>query len=223
MVDLYRVGFAHESVGLDGRFDKPVWNQVPSLEFFLPVTCGKPLSLTQAKMLWDSQYLYVVFRAYDKDIWSYLTERDATTCHEDVLEIFLQTHPGREPYFNFEINALGTVYDAYNLKRNAGGGDHHRWSRWNCAGLKTAVTIKGTLNDPSDVDEYWDLEVAVPFAELPTWEGKPPRPGDAWRFHLARYDYSVYLPDGVELQSCTKLSRVDFHRYEEWMNLEFTK
>jgi hypothetical protein len=79
------------------------------------------------------------------------------------------------------------------------------------------------LNDPSDVDEYWQLEVAIPFADLPTLDGRAPRAGDQWLFHLARYDYSVYLPEGVELSSCAPLRKVDFHRYEDWITLRFVK
>jgi hypothetical protein len=188
----------------------------------LPVTHEEPLSKTEGRILWDDRCLYVGFKAHDKDIFSYFTERDSRTCDEDVLEVFLKPDAAKDPYYNFEINAINTVYDALNLKRGAGGSDHHRWSRWDCAGLKSAVFIQGTLNDPSDVDEFWQLEVAIPFAGLPTLTG-PPRVGDRWLFHLARYDYSVYLPEGVELSSCAPLTRVDFHRYEHWISLHFVR
>jgi hypothetical protein len=182
----------------------------------------RPISRTEGRLLWDDDYLYVAFCAQDKDIFSYYTDRDSATCNEDALEIFLKPAADKDPYYNFEINALNTVYDALNLKRGAGGPDHHRWSRWDCAGLKSAVVIKGTLNDPSDIDECWQLEVAIPFAALPTLD-RPPRIGDRWLFHLARYDYSVYVPEGVELSSCAPLTEVDFHRYEDWIGLRFVK
>ena len=51
--------------------------------------------------------------------------------------------------------------------------------------LKSAVTIEGTLNDCRDEDEYWQLEVAIPFAGLPTLAGRTPQVGDQWRFHLS--------------------------------------
>ncbi len=81
--------------------------------------------------------------------------------------------------------------------------------------LYTREKIKRTLNNPEDRDEYWQLEAAIPFTSLPTLKGKIPKNGDTWLFHLSRYDYSVYLPGGVELSSCALLTRVDFHRYEE--------
>jgi hypothetical protein len=212
-----------EPIKIDGLLDEPQWQRAKLVDFMIPVTHEMPLSKTEARLLWDDDYLYVAFKAYDKDIYSYFTERDSHTCYEDVLEIFLKPAPTEDPYYNFEINALNTVYDAFNVQREAGGPDHHRWNRWNCEGLRSAVTIKGTLNDWQDIDEYWQLEVAIPFAELPTLKGTSPRPGDQWLFHLARYDYSVYLPDGLELSSCAPLSEVNFHRYEDWIPLKFVK
>ena len=218
----YRCPFISEPMKIDGLLNEPAWQRAKPLNFMVPVTFENARSETEARLLWDREYLYVGFRAYDKDIWSYYTERDDPTCHEDVLEVFFKTDPTKEPYYNFEINALGTVYDAYNLRRQGAGGGH-RWSQWNCEGLKVGVHVEGTLNDPEDVDEYWQLEVAIPFAELPGLKGNTPKPGDEWLFHLARYDYSVYLPEGVELSSCARLSEVQFHRYEDWLTLRFEK
>ena len=60
------------------------------------------------------------------------------------------------------------------------------------------VHIEGTLNDHEDEDEFWQLEAAIP------------EPGDEWLFHLSRYDYSVYLPEGVELSSWPPYQRFSF-------------
>ncbi len=220
---IYHCPYISEPINVDGLLDETAWQQAKPLSLVIPVSHQKPISKTEAKLLWDDNYLYVGFKAYDKDIWSYFTERDSTTCNEDALEVFLKPHLQENPYYNFEINALNTVYDAFNIRRNAGGDDHHRWSRWNCEGLKSAVHIKGTINNWQDVDEYWQLEVAIPFAELPTLKGTGPVAGDKWLFHLSRYDYSVYLSAGVELSSTAPLSKVDFHRYEDWSTLEFVK
>ena len=218
----YRCPFISEPIKIDGLLDEPAWQHAKPLSFIVPVTFENAASETEARLLWDREYLYVSFKAYDKDIWSYYTQRDDSTCQEDVLEVFFKTDPQEEPYYNFEINALGTVYDAYNLRRQTAG-DDHRWSKWDCEGLKVGVHIEGTLNNLEDEDEYWQLEVAIPFADLPSLKGRIPEPGDEWLFHLARYDYSVYLPEGVELSSCARLSEVNFHRYEDWLTLRFEK
>lgn len=218
----YCCPFISEPIKIDGFLDEPVWQNAKPLDFSIPVTFKSPLSKTEARLLWDKRYLYVGFNAYDKDIWGYYTERDEYTYNEDVLEIFLKTDPEKEPYYNFEINALGTVYDAFSIRRRSAG-SRHRWGKWNCEGLEVGIHIEGTLNKWEDEDEYWQMEVAIPFAGLPDLKGKIPQPGDEWLFHLSRYDYSVYLPEGVELSSCARFSQVDFHRYEDWPTFRFEK
>ncbi len=219
----YECAFTDSPVRVDGSLDKQAWRKAGVLDFMLPVTHRKPLSKTEGRLMWDEKYLYVGYRAFDKDVWSYHTKRDSLTCEEDVLEIFFKTDPREEPYYNFEINALGTVYDAFSPRRNALAGGHRRWGQWNCRGLKVGVHVEGTLNDPSDVDEYWQLELAIPFASLPTLNGKPPACGDTWLFHLSRYDYSVYLPEGMELSCSSPLTMADFHRCDDWQPLTFKK
>ncbi|MCA1810066.1 MAG: carbohydrate-binding family 9-like protein [Lentisphaerae bacterium] len=164
----YHCMFTETPVVIDGVLDDPVWQKAPLVSMATYGKRERPLSLTEARMAYDRDYLYVAFKAYDEDIWSYLTERDSSTASEDVLEVFFKTHPERPAYFNFEINALGTVYDAYHVRR-AGTPErpqsffYKRWMRWDCEGLRMAINIHGTLNDPTDRDEYWIMEVAIPF------------------------------------------------------------
>jgi hypothetical protein len=225
MIEPYQCHFTSVPLTIDGKLDEASWEKAANIAFYIPKTNATPVSLTEAKALWDDDYLYVGFKAYDKDIWSYFTERDSTTCQEDVLEVFIKPSEETETYYNFEINALNTVYDAMNLKRNAGGPAHHRWRRWDCDGLKSAVLIKGEINNPDVIDEYWQLEIAIPFKSLPTLKGNCPKPGSQWRFHLARYDYSIHLDAGVELSSSADFKNwsAGFHGFEYWNTLEFVK
>ncbi len=224
--EAYECHFILEPIRIDGLLNKPAWEKAPTLEFFVPVSHATPQSLSYGKLLWDEKYLYAGIKAYDKDIWAYHTERDSPTYTEDVLEVFLKPREDESAYYNFEINPLGTVYDAFNVRRGAGGPDDHRWSRWSCEGLLVGIDIKGTLNKWDDIDEYWCLEIAIPFASLPSLKGRVPISGETWKFHLARYDYSVYLDDGVELSSSAKFNTTEgsfFHRHEEWQTIRFIR
>ncbi|MDO9543468.1 MAG: carbohydrate-binding family 9-like protein [Kiritimatiellia bacterium] len=220
LLEAYRCPYSSIPITVDGELNEPVWEKAKTISLAIPVWFEEPISKTEAKIVYDKDFLYVAFKAYDQDIWGYLTERDSSTCSEDVLEIFFKTDPAKDPYFDFEINALGTVYDAYTVKRHFAGGGR-RWAHWDCAGLKVASKVKGTINDVTDKDEFWILEVAIPFAELPTLGGKSPVKGANWLISLARYDYSIYLPEGRELTSCAPLSKLDFHWHEDWRNLIF--
>jgi hypothetical protein len=204
-------------IAIDGKLDE--WKSIPSVNFYVPASAEKLVRKAEGKVLWDDKYLYIAMKTWDKDIWSYMTERDSPVCHEDVLEAFINPNTKDVPYYAFEINAIGTVYDACFLQNMTCMGS--RWKLWNCRGLKIGTSIKGTLNNPGDIDEYWSLEMAIPFSSL---TGKAPKYEDEWTFQLAGYDYSVYLPpEGVELFVSIPLSKVDFHMPAEWQTLRFVQ
>lgn len=216
----YSATFTSEPIMIDGNLDEAAWQRAEIISAFMrPATYEPAVSRTEARILWDTNTLYLAFKAYDKDVWGYFEERDDMACREDVLEVFLQPDPLRETYYNFEINAKGTCLDGYHVKPRSGMG--RRWTLWDCPELRIATSVEGTLNNWQDEDSCWQLEVAIPFASLPSLGGKAPSAGDVWAFHLSRYDYSVYLEESPELTSCAPLSKASFHLYEDWVPLVF--
>ena len=206
---------------VDGQFDEATWQHAQAIPMIVPITGAVPLSRATAKVAWDDRYFYVAFEAADEDIWSTLTQRDQQTCTEDAFEVFLKPIADRYGYANIEINALGTVMDAMPLSKVGGGDSSHRWRAWTCQGIKVGISIQGTLNNLTDKDIGWKMEVAIPFDELLPISERLPRAGDLWSFLLAHYDHSVYLPGGVEASSIASLSVFSFHPSAEWRQLRF--
>ncbi len=199
---------------IDGTLSESSWNSARTLPFFIPVSLEQPESRTGAKLLWDDKYLYVGFEARDLDLQAQRTKRDSDVFRDDVLEIFIQPDTDAPRHHNFEINPRGTLHDGF-----AGGGDQ----TWNIEGIQIGIQLRGTLNNDSDRDQGWSLEVAIPFSELPDLSKPKPETGDRWRFHLARYDYSKYLEEGKELSSTAPLSKIHFHYRPDWIELVFQK
>jgi len=172
--------------------------------------------------LWDDEYLYVAFWVSEPEVRAKLAERDSLVWTENDVEIFIG---GEDCYYEFEINALGTVYEVFYIWQDAlkkgvrfdvpefdllkrkvdvlGGfqdglryGKHPRGARWafmdyDVPGLRAAVEVRGTLNDPSDVDEGWTAEIAFPWSGLRHLAGSrpvPPRAGDVWRMDFSRFE-----------------------------------
>jgi hypothetical protein len=51
--------------------------------------------------------------------------------------------------------------------------------------MRSAVRLKGTAANSDDVDDSWQVEVVIPFADL----GQPaPKPGDVWRANFYRFN-----------------------------------
>ena len=78
-------------------------------------------------------------------------------------------------YYELEINALGTEFDLFLDKPYRSGGSAH--IAWDMEGLRTAVRLDGTINDPSDEDRGWTVEIAIPWAALPAPGRGCGRPG----------------------------------------------
>jgi hypothetical protein len=152
--------------------------------------------------------------------------------HDNDFEVFIDPNGDRNEYYEFEINALNTGWDLFLPKPYRDGGKAQ--NSWDIVGLKTAVHINGTLNDPSDQDKGWSVELALPWKALAEYAHKaaPPNDGDEWRVNFSRVEWQheivagkyrkvantkednwVWSPQGV----------VDMHRPEMWGKVRFAK
>lgn len=78
---------------------------------------GEPGLLdTRAAALWDEQNFYVSFWIEEPFIEAHQTERDSLVFLENDVELFID---GGDCYYEFEINALGTVYEVFFVWRDA--------------------------------------------------------------------------------------------------------
>ncbi|UFH55268.1 carbohydrate-binding family 9-like protein [Spirosoma sp. KNUC1025] len=111
-------------------------------------------------------------------------------------------------------------------------GKHPRGLRWaflnyDMPDLQTAVRVAGTLNDNSDIDTGWSLEIAIPWKSL-TWlangRNLPPQPGDEWRMFLGRFQ--KLMVSGAEVQPhpamvMTPHGQYDTHQPDSWSRIVF--
>lgn len=109
-------------------------------------------------------------------------------------------------------------------------GTHPRGLRWaflnyDMPGLQTAVHIDGTLNDNSDIDQGWTLEIGIPWDSLTllaNGRSLPPRSGDVWRMFLGRFQKLIV--SGQEVQPhpamvMTPHGLYDTHQPEKWSEI----
>jgi hypothetical protein len=75
-------------------------------------------------------------------------------------------------------------------------GKHPRGKRWafldwDFPGMRSAVHVDGTLNDNTDVDKGWTVELAFPWKGmglLADGRSLPPNDGDTWRMDFSRFE-----------------------------------
>jgi hypothetical protein len=179
---------------IDGRLDEPAWRKAPRSPRFVDLIRGTPaIHDTRAAVLWDDDYLYVGYWVEEPVVAATLTERDSLVWTENDVEVFIA---GQDAYYEFETNALGTIYEAFfiwddareragysklpEFQRDAPGArpwngvgytTHPRGMRtgyfqYDLPGVRCAVHVDGTLNDNSDRDRGWTAELAFPWASL---------------------------------------------------------
>ncbi len=190
---------APEPLTIDGKLNEPAWKKVYWSEDFVDIegkSRPKPRFKTRVKMLWDDNYFYVGAELEEPHVWATLTERDSIIYQDNDFEVFIDPDGDTHNYYELEINALNTVWDLFLVKpyRDGGPAIHS----WDIQGLKTAVHIDGTLNNPADRDRGWTVEIAIPWEVLK--EAAPfkkrPEPGDLWRVNFSRVEYRTVVEGG---------------------------
>jgi hypothetical protein len=190
--------YTDEQIFIDGNLDKKVWQQAEWTDLFVDIEGDKkpfPSQNTKVKMLWDSTYLYVAAQLDEEHIWAYLENHDDIVYHDNDFEIFIDPDNDAKNYFEFEINAKKTVFDLFLPfpYRHSSFALHN----WDFKGIKYAVQIDGTLNNGSDKDKKWTVEVAIPFTDLSFGldNGKPD-PDKLWRINFSRVQWDTKWENG---------------------------
>ena len=190
---------AKEPLVLDGNIEKSFWEAAPFTDCFVDIEGDKrekPRFTTRVKMMWDDENLYIGAVLEGDEIWATLTERDCVIFYDNDFEIFIDPDSDTHQYFEFEMNALGTVWDLMLTKpyRDFGGSTVNGWD---IHGLKCAVFIDGELNSPGADNRRWMAEVVIPFDALKEGNGgKKPAAGDYYRVNFSRVQWDVETEDG---------------------------
>lgn len=184
---------------IDGKLDDAAWARAPWTQNFIDIegqTKPIPRFRTRAKMLWDDTYLYIAAEMEEPNLWATYDRHDMVIFHEHDFEVFLDPDGDTLHYFEFEMNALNTGWDLYLPKPYNKGGKAD--NGWEMPGLKTAVHLKGTLNNPADKDEGWTLEIAMPWTAFNRGPrpAVAPKPGEQWRINFSRVEWQIDVVDG---------------------------
>lgn len=188
---------------IDGRLDDAAWAKAPWSEAFVDIEGDAkptPTWRTRMKIAWDRNCLYLAAELEEPHLWATLTTRDAVIYHDHDFEWFIDPDGDAKRYFEFEINALGTVWDLFLDKPYRVGGKAD--NRWTITGLRSAVHLDGTLNDPGDRDRGWSVEMAIPWAALADGGRTkvPPTSGSRWRVNFSRVEWDLDIAGGAYLK-----------------------
>ena len=191
---------ADSPVVIDGKLDDIAWERSDWTESFVDIEGDlkpKPFYDTKAKMLWDDNYFYFGVEMEEPHIWATLKERDAVIYYDNDFERFLDPDGDTHNYYELEVNAYETEWDLILL---APYHDHDKVAldSWDIPGLLTKVNIDGTLNDPSDMDKGWSVEIAIPWKAFYNnyRSNESPKDGEQWKVNFSRVQWDVDIIEG---------------------------
>ena len=106
-----------EPLIVDGNLTESVWLKAPKSPRFVDMVTGDPAFFdTRAAALWDDNNLYIGFWIEEPFVEAQLTKRDALIFMENDVEVFID---GGDCYYEFEINALNTIYEVFFIWQDA--------------------------------------------------------------------------------------------------------
>ena len=210
---------AQGPITLDGKADEPTWASATSAALVTAEGGPDVKGATTALLSWDDQYLYAFVQATDSDVWSEYGTQDEPIWKSDVVELFIDADGNGRGYVELQVSPKNVHFDSWFPGGRAPSGELDYDS-----GMRSAVVVRGTLDNRDDDDEGWDAEIAIPLAAV---KGKdagmnvrvPPQPGDVWRLNVVRVDY----PRGERpaAASWNRIRYSDFHSLDRMVPVQF--
>lgn len=117
------------------------------------------------RSLWDNDSLYFAFDVKDKHLMACRNEKDHPLLYlDDMIEVLIDANNDKEECWNtddivYHINLLGQKKDDRGTKKCL---TDPEWD----GKANYKVWLSGTLNDSTDVDNGYKVEIAIPWKEL---------------------------------------------------------
>lgn len=127
--------------------------------------------------LWDDRFFYAGFEVQDPDVQGTNAAHMSNPWEDDSIEVFLETDGAASP---------NRTPNTFQMSGSAAGGSSFLIGENGIAAPKKIFTFKfakrvqGTLNNSSDRDAGYIVELAIPWSEL----GGPPKSGQVMGFNV---------------------------------------
>ena len=179
--EIYHAKPVREKVIVDGNWDKAAWKEIQ------PVTIANRMGKepmfrpsTEAKLLFDEQNIYLIFRVRDKFVKSTVTTTNGAVSHDSCVEFFFSPNPAQPGhYFNLEVNAGGTPLIFFVTKPRK---EYIKLPDTLIEKIEIAHSLPAVVNPEIQEEVTWTIECRVPLQILKSFtDVATPGPGVRWR------------------------------------------
>src|SRR5438477_12813930 len=91
----------------------------------------------------------------DTDLFALEKQHDGMTWDNDVFELFFKPADDKPGYYEFQVNAAGTIMDMFLPRRGAGGSQ--RFKKDGTFHIDGKVVLRGTPNTWPDRNAGWPV------------------------------------------------------------------
>lgn len=174
-------------VRIDGELDDGAWSTPVGRTG--PFTSGGSVArpYSDARVMWRDGTLYLALYAADENIVAPAVMHDAPLWAGDSFHVVFRRG---NVEMSIDVSPRGVVTDG---QRVGGGPFDARWE----SRARVAVDRDGTIDDPSDEDEEWVVEMAIPMDAF----GLTGTPGERLGLEVGRCD-RVRALDGSARRTC---------------------
>ncbi len=217
----YTAHQATSEIKIDGEIDT-AWYSDQWSDSWKDIITGEEVQYrTRFKSTWDKDHLYFLVEAIDPDIRASIDTNHAPLFKYDhTIELFLDPHGDQRNYYELQINAKGARWELTLDKPYAKGGKASSPSE--LENMNYAIGINGTINEASDIDQSWVLEIAIPWSSMDKLDVANSLPHTDMRINLSRVfqddddidtpgQYWLWQPMGV----------FNIHKPQDWGVLQF--
>ncbi|MFC2158292.1 carbohydrate-binding family 9-like protein [Acidobacteriota bacterium] len=179
--NIYDVTRLTSEIKIDARWDKSPWSEVQALPISRYMG-DKPAHIphVQAKVLWDKEAIYVIFRVEDNYVRAVTTRYQGPVYRDSCVEFFFT--PGTDisfGYFNLEVNCGGTALFNFQKKPRE---DVVSIPEEDFQKIVIAHTMPKKVEPEIESPVVWAVEYRIPYKILKEYtDVTPPSPGVEWR------------------------------------------
>jgi hypothetical protein len=216
----YDVFKVNRQTVVDGTWEKDAWRDIKPLSilnYMGSVPGFRPT--VQAKMTYDDQNLYVIFKVDDRYVRSVTTGPNGPVWRDSAVEFFFSPgSAGPENYFNLEINCGGTALMQF----------HHRAEKRSVSltpeelgQIEIAHSLPGIVDPELTGPVTWTIECRIPLKLLAKFaDVTVPAPGVKWRANFYKIAENTSNPHYITWSPIDHI-KPNFHLPRFFGTLEF--
>jgi Carbohydrate-binding family 9 len=216
----YRPVGLKKAMTIDGNWDKDDWKSSAILRIEHPMgDMPKFTPVVEARMAYDKDNAYVIFRVQDRYVRSVVQEYNGNVSGDSCVEFFFAPDPARPLcYFNLEVNAGGTPLIFYITKPMSG---LTRLIPEEISQIEIAHSLPKVVYPEIEEPVTWTIECRIPFSILEKYTPVArPAPGVQWKANFYKTGSRTSSPNYLTW-SPVAFPRPNFHLPDQFGTLRF--